>query len=179
MARLKTVDAQQFSAAAPSSPCADRNPAGRMIRLQPDRRAKIDQRLRPVALLAPEFAARGEDTGERRIEPQHRVIVRYGAVDHILALKGAAACDQRLDAVRSFSLFVIDQRAAGTDDLVVIVAGGGRNQVWRGVNQQIPGRLGTGRERAVRERDPQDGRENSPRYIEATSHRLPGKKFSI
>jgi len=37
-----------------------------MIRVQPDRGAKIGQRLGPVALLAPELAARIEDIGLRR-----------------------------------------------------------------------------------------------------------------
>ena len=107
-----------------------------MIRVQLDRGAEIGERARPVALAAPEFAPGVEDVGERGIEPQHHVVVADGAVDLVLAVVGAGARDQRLDAVGLQGLLVADQRTANGDDLVGII-GGRRGHARRGIDLQV------------------------------------------
>jgi hypothetical protein len=57
------------------------------------RGGKILQRPGPVALLAPQLAARVEDIGERGIEPQHGAVIVDGAIEHVPARKNAGARD--------------------------------------------------------------------------------------
>ena len=84
-----------------------------MVRVQLDRRAEIGQRLGQVALLAPELAARVEDIGQRRIEPQHRVVIVDGAVGLSLRSKAAPRAISALmrSAFAVFSLSISSPQA--------------------------------------------------------------------
>ena len=148
---------------------------GDVVRVQLDRRGKISHRLGQVALPAPEFAARVMNIGERRIEPKHAVVVGDGAVDHVLALIGAGARDQRLDAVGLFGLCVVDQRAAATHRPVVILRKAS-GKTRRRIDPQILDRLGPGRRCTMRNRHPQQRGRDQVADIGIASHQLIRKK---
>ena len=115
------------------------------------RRAEIRQRLAPLALPAPEFAAGVEDFGLRGVEHQRGVVIGDGAVDIVLAVMGGRAREQRLETIGLRGLCVADQRTANRDDPVVVI-GRGRRKAWRGIDLQILVGLGAGRERRLRRR---------------------------
>src|SRR6202166_2272864 len=147
-------------------------PRGGVVRVELDRGGEIGQRPRPVALPAPEFAAGVENIGQRRIEPQHGVVVADGAVDLLLALEGGPARDQGLDAVGARRLFAVDQRAANRDDVVGVI-GRHRGVAGRGIGLRIRRRL-AGRGEGVigrRQCDSSDGGARQQDF-KRSSHRL-------
>src|SRR5450432_3178945 len=80
---------------------------GLVLRIEFDGGAEIGECAGPVALFVPEFAAGIEDIRQRRVEPQRRVVIADGTVDHVLAVIGAGTRDQRLDAVGLPRLVVV------------------------------------------------------------------------
>src|SRR5450755_3011129 len=129
-----------------------------VLRIELDGGTEIGKRAGPVALFVPEFTTGVENIRQRRVEPQRRVVVADGAVDHVLAAVGAGARDQRLDAVGSQRLVVVDQRAADGNDLVGVI-GGRCGDARRGIDLRIGDRLVAGCAGVVRRRCPQDRRE--------------------
>jgi hypothetical protein len=114
-----------------------------------------------------------EDIGTLRVEPQRRVVVADGPVDLIVAAIGAGARDQRLDAVGSRRLFVVNQRAADGDDLVGVISRRS-SDARRGVDLRASDGLDACRDRAVLWRGPQqrgDGQVPDQGF-KTTSHRI-------